>query len=1116
MMHMRHARSGRFPLVSLICALFLANITAPELSAANLVPVPALGLRIAQGFRVTLYADSDLANDIYAMTLDAQGNPVVTSEGYVRRLLDRNGDGVADAYEDIAPTKTGGMGMLLDGNNLYFTGDKQLSVLEDAEGSGRNYGKPRALLPVNFTEHGGHAVRKGPDGWLYFIGGNDSGFGGLPLSGTASPIKKIEAGALLRISPDGTQIEAVAHGFRNPYDFDFNWMGDIFTYDSDVERDFFLPWYSPTRAYHVGFGQHHGWRLEGFRRSWARQDYYADTVDILAPLGRGSPTGVAVYRHHQFPAYYRNGFFALDWTFGKVFFLNLQPSGASYQSAPEVFLEPIGTQGFAPTDIVVTPEGSLLISIGGRKTRGAIYKIDFSGGRPAEEAVADQLLNSLSEVRRVLEAPQPLEAWSRAQWEPLARKLGAEPFAQAMLDQAFSSFARVRAVEVLTELFGGLSEELSQTASRANLSFVRARVAWSLGRHPNASSVSVLLALSRDPDLMVRRSALEALTEQAANLNNIALQQAIGPNLGLANKRVRMAAARLATHLPEVAWKALSAQSQRSDAQTRLSVALVSLWRDDLRAVNPSAIQTALEVLTRPASHDLQLQAVRIVMLGMGDYHLHEPSLEAYTGYETAFSLGAQPELLAKIRKSAGALLPSGDDILDTELGRLLAMVSDDNPQTSAKALNMITLSTSPTSDFHWLTVLSRLQGPVPTNNAARVAHTVLSLERKLAGLELRTKQNWTTRLAEISQRLMERDSKVADAMLRHPDFVSPAHLVLVPSFNSEQYQAAARRFALEVRKNPRFTWTGPLIDLLDSLPAAEARPLLRQQWPNIILRDEILLELAKNPEPLDREKLVQGLASTRMEVVRASIAALRKLPTQSPDGLLLPAYRLLRRVVSEPKETKAREELLGLLSQVTGQKWNIQEPSEKTPATLQKSYQPPFAWFAQRYPSLAKQLDENTNDDVRWNALLKNVAWNRGDAQRGSELFRERGCQTCHAATSAVGPDLAGVTERFSPNDLFNAILYPSRDVAGPYRMEIFQMRDGTFYNGIVAFESADGVILRTSATSTIRLNDSEILSRQPSMLSLMPAGLLEGFDARSIADLYSYLKTLQTRSGN
>jgi glucose/arabinose dehydrogenase len=123
-------------------------------------------------------------------------------------------------------------------------------------------------VPLALGEHGGHAMRKGPDGWWYLIGGNDTGFTTEKHATLAnSPIRKPVAGALLRLTPDGRQSEIIAHGFRNPYDFDFNSDGDIFTYDSDVERDAFLPWYLPTRVYHVGYGLHHGWRLSGYQRS---------------------------------------------------------------------------------------------------------------------------------------------------------------------------------------------------------------------------------------------------------------------------------------------------------------------------------------------------------------------------------------------------------------------------------------------------------------------------------------------------------------------------------------------------------------------------------------------------------------------------------------------------------------------------------------------------------------------------------------------------------------------------------------------------------------------------------------------------------------------------------
>ncbi|PYJ86207.1 MAG: hypothetical protein DME22_06135, partial [Verrucomicrobia bacterium] len=236
--------------------------------AAELVPVEELGLRLAPGFRVTLYSDSDLANDIYAMTLDSRGRVVVTSPGWIRILEDTDGDGRADKATLFAETKTGGMGICFDGNDLYFAGDGWFSCYHDRDGDGKADGPPEKFFPLHFTEHGGHAMRKGPDGRWYLIGGNDTGFSQQHVTLPNSPIREPEAGCLLRLTPDGRNSEIIAHGFRNPYDFDFNWLGDIFTYDSDVERDFFLPWYTPTRLYQAAFGGHHGWRLHGWERSW--------------------------------------------------------------------------------------------------------------------------------------------------------------------------------------------------------------------------------------------------------------------------------------------------------------------------------------------------------------------------------------------------------------------------------------------------------------------------------------------------------------------------------------------------------------------------------------------------------------------------------------------------------------------------------------------------------------------------------------------------------------------------------------------------------------------------------------------------------------------------------
>ena len=51
-----------------------------------------LGLRVPPGFEVTECADSKLANDIFCMTLDPHGRVVVSGRGYIRTLIDDDGD----------------------------------------------------------------------------------------------------------------------------------------------------------------------------------------------------------------------------------------------------------------------------------------------------------------------------------------------------------------------------------------------------------------------------------------------------------------------------------------------------------------------------------------------------------------------------------------------------------------------------------------------------------------------------------------------------------------------------------------------------------------------------------------------------------------------------------------------------------------------------------------------------------------------------------------------------------------------------------------------------------------------------------------------------------------
>ncbi|TWW08535.1 hypothetical protein E3A20_23380, partial [Planctomyces bekefii] len=74
------------------------------------------GIRVPAGFRVELYADDELAHDIHSLTLDSRGRVVVSGPGYVRILLDSDGDGRADRFQQFADgPATGSQGMYFHG-----------------------------------------------------------------------------------------------------------------------------------------------------------------------------------------------------------------------------------------------------------------------------------------------------------------------------------------------------------------------------------------------------------------------------------------------------------------------------------------------------------------------------------------------------------------------------------------------------------------------------------------------------------------------------------------------------------------------------------------------------------------------------------------------------------------------------------------------------------------------------------------------------------------------------------------------------------------------------------------------------------------------------------------
>ncbi|MDG1874494.1 MAG: hypothetical protein P8J27_11325, partial [Mariniblastus sp.] len=349
------------------------------------------GINVPRGFAVRKVAGDAVASNIYCMAVSPHGDVFVSGPGYIRVLIDSNNDGVFDNSRLFASApKSGAQGMCFDGDSLLCTGDGGLLRFIDADRDGVSDGPARKLLDIKTGgEHDAHAIRKGPDGWWYLLAGNGTpilpeyssvsgerdSFGGRPHANPDSPVRSPRAGFLMRISPDWKEKQIYCHGFRNAYDFDFNSLGEVFVFDSDGERDISLPWYQPTRVFRMRAGDDAGWVAAG----WKRPDYFFDMPPVIGRLGRGSPTGVVVGSSKQFPNSYRDALFVADWTFGRVVAFRRDANG-NYDAGTD-FATASGQFGFAVTDLDMAPDGSLLVSVGGRGTEGAIYKVVYSGDR---------------------------------------------------------------------------------------------------------------------------------------------------------------------------------------------------------------------------------------------------------------------------------------------------------------------------------------------------------------------------------------------------------------------------------------------------------------------------------------------------------------------------------------------------------------------------------------------------------------------------------------------------------------------------------------------------------------------------------------------------------------
>ena len=309
------------------------------------------------------------------------------------------------------------------------------------------------------------------------------------------------AGLILRLTPDGQQLQAVAGGLYDAADLAFDQLGELFAQDSEAAADAGTPWFRHAAVYHVLPGAEFGWRSGSAK--WP--EHFVDRLPPTLETGRGQVTGMVFYNHYAFPEEYRNSLFIANWTLGKISALKLKPRGGSYSATSELFVD---DPSLHVTDLAVGPDGSVYFVTGDQGMAGGLYRIRWTGKLPPHAKDWGSGLNA------VIRQPQLDAAWSRQRIAADKAALGAD-WERSIVGVATSSanpwHYRSRALDLM-QLFGPAPTAASLTPlAGAETEQVRAKAVELMGLHADDKTREALIGLLSDSDRIVCRRACEAL-----------------------------------------------------------------------------------------------------------------------------------------------------------------------------------------------------------------------------------------------------------------------------------------------------------------------------------------------------------------------------------------------------------------------------------------------------------------------------------------------------------------------------------------------------------------------------------------------------------------------------
>lgn len=363
----------------MLVALVVLGSTSAERAAgqapAGMVPQEIAGhtLYLRSGFRIGIFADN--VRGVRNIVLGPGGAvyAALQGPGKVVRLLDTNGDGVADTATDVATGLEGPFGIAFRGDTMYV--GEENAVTRFVPGS-----PARQVVVPGLPSGSGHSTRTvvfGPDGLMYVAVGSSCN-----VCDETDPRRA----AVTRFNPDGSGEHRFATGLRNSVGLAFNpTTGELWATNNDrdnvggsnasITDD--LP---PEHLNILKDGKFYGWP-QCYLPGQHNPEYPTATCTTVEPpaitfQAHSAPLGIAFYTAAAFPGYRGDAFLTYHGSWNRRV-----PTGAKVVHVKVSEGKPVSIEDFVtgwqlgdgsrwgrPVSLVAMPDGSLLISddFGGR------------------------------------------------------------------------------------------------------------------------------------------------------------------------------------------------------------------------------------------------------------------------------------------------------------------------------------------------------------------------------------------------------------------------------------------------------------------------------------------------------------------------------------------------------------------------------------------------------------------------------------------------------------------------------------------------------------------------------------------------------------------------------